>query len=212
MMLLDYATLVDKLFSIIQGYYRTYRANTHPVLLDKVANQFEFDYDPSSELIRESLHEHVGQLPIIASFVHSELALHDIDLGRVLIILSIHDIGELTYGDENTFTKKAVTRNIELEEALKLTHPSLHPYLLELEAMQTNEAKLAKSIDKMAPDIVDCLTPRDITYQRFNTQMGIHPQEIFPLIQKSKSKHMTWHDDVQGFHKEILSRLKNKLS
>ena len=67
--------------------------------------------------------EHVGCLPIIATFLHPYLD-KPVDLGKVLTILAIHDIGEIKLGDELTFTKKSDQENIEFTTGLGLLHPN----------------------------------------------------------------------------------------
>ena len=49
--------------------------------------------------------EHVGTLPILATYFHGHVT-EPVNLGRVLELLAVHDIGEIVVGDESTFTKK----------------------------------------------------------------------------------------------------------
>ncbi|MFB6181610.1 MAG: HD domain-containing protein [Candidatus Magasanikbacteria bacterium] len=58
----------------------------------------EIDYDNGA--IREPLLEHVGHLPMIASYLYPKInSTEEIDLGNVLKMLSVHDIGEIKVGD-----------------------------------------------------------------------------------------------------------------
>lgn len=83
----------------------------------------KFDFDDN--LIQESLIEHVGSLPIIAVFLHPYLEI-DVDLGKVLTMLAIHDIGETVLGDELTFTKSNLSGDLEYIEGKKLLHQNYH--------------------------------------------------------------------------------------
>lgn len=70
-----------------------------PYISAKIQKEFpEYQLNFDDEIVRETLSEYVGSLPIIATYIHPFLD-HKVDLGKVLIILAIHDIGELRTGD-----------------------------------------------------------------------------------------------------------------
>ena len=102
----DYKNILDGLVTQISKYNAVLRNNTQPFILKRLQTKFPTSvFDFNDEMIRESLLEHVGCLPIIACFLHPYLD-KKVDLGRVLIMLTVHDIGEIETGDEMTFTKK----------------------------------------------------------------------------------------------------------
>jgi hypothetical protein len=67
-------------------------------------------------------------------------------------------------------------------------------------------------VDKIAPDIMDFLTPAEITKQRFAIQIGKEPAEILPLIIAKKSPFMQFDSFMLGFHSNLMQELENKLS
>lgn len=111
--------------------------------------------------------EHVGHLPILAVYFHPHIKHQDkVDLGRAMIMLSIHDIGETVTGDVFAYHKTKQNNKDEYEAALAVLHPSLHPFIEEYEANETYDAKYAKSIDALAPNIHEVDMPK-ITMERF---------------------------------------------
>jgi 5'-deoxynucleotidase YfbR-like HD superfamily hydrolase len=121
----------------------------------------------SLEELKEPLIEHVGHLPILATYFHEHIANKaKVDLGRALIMLSIHDIGETKLGDVFSYTKTAADEMTETKMAQSLLSPCLLPYFEEYEAKSTFDAKYAKSIDALAPWIheIDCF---NVVWDRF---------------------------------------------
>ncbi len=112
----------------------------------------EFGLDTTDDRLKETLLEHVGHLPVLATslYEYAENA-EKINLGRVLIMLSIHDIGETKLGDVFAYTKTQREESDELDTAKKMLSPQLITYLEEYEANETFDAKYAKSIDILAP-------------------------------------------------------------
>ncbi len=166
----NYAKILDDLIVQTEGYSKVFRKSTQPYILQRLKSKYpdqKFDFE--DEVIRKSLIEHVGSLPIIASFLHPYLD-HLVDLGKVLTILAIHDIGEIKLGDELTFTKQKSKENEEFEIGLSLLHPNYHDLYQEEFEMSTLEAKFAKSIDKIAPDILDYIVGEDYSIARVAKQ------------------------------------------
>lgn len=204
--------LLAKIITIYEGYSNEYRASTQPYHLQKVRDSInDYNYHFEDKLVREPLIEHVGSLPIVASTVYPFIKDDSVDLGRAMIIFSIHDIGEIVTGDEITFTKKKDVSNNEYEEALKLIHPSLHKYYDEIEELETSTAKFAKAIDKMTADIVDLMTPASITIERYSKHLGKSADEIVPLIKEFKHPYMIWNDYLTELHLEVMRQLENQL-
>ena len=98
--------LLQELEFLFRGYAEESRSTTQPYYLAKVMHRYQdYAYDPSDALIRETLLEHIGSTPMVATAFYPYLDDPEVDLGRALSMLAIHDIGELEVGDESTFTK-----------------------------------------------------------------------------------------------------------
>jgi 5'-deoxynucleotidase YfbR-like HD superfamily hydrolase len=152
-MKVDYQQVIADFLKIQDGYQFTRRSSlTKERFRDVAGANEEIAFAETNPAIKESLIEHVGHLPVIASFFH-EYASHaaDIDLGRVLIILSIHDIGETELGDINTYDKTKAEESEEIAVATRMLSPTLLPYFEEYEEQNTLDAKYAKFVDAIAP-------------------------------------------------------------
>lgn len=207
-----YSTALDKIIALYEGYSTEHRATTQPFHLAKVKKllpHYQYAYDDL--LIREPLIEHIGSLPIIATALYPYIQNPNVDLGKALIMLAIHDIGELETGDENTFTKKASDVTQERAMALELLAPEFHDLYLEVENRTSDTARFAKAIDKITPDIVDLLCPAEITIERYQKLTGKLPYEIVSMIKEFKHPYMVWNDFMKQLHLELLQRLESKL-
>jgi hypothetical protein len=133
--------------------------------------------DHQHEALREPLVEHVGHLPVLASFLYPHIEhARDVDLGRALIMLSIHDIGETVTGEVFAYDKTQVHTADEYHAALSILHEHYHPYLDEYEANESLAAKYAKSIDILAPNIHEVDMPH-ATLDRFR-KLGASIQHV----------------------------------
>ena len=205
--------ILKKIIFLYEGYSKEHRATTQPFHLEKVRSQVKnFIYDKDNILIREPLIEHSGSLPIVATTIYPYLENNKVDLGQALIMLAIHDIDELITGDEITFTKKSHKKDNETKEALKLLPESFHNIYLEMENRESETGKFAKAIDKITPDIVDLMTPPEITINRYKKSVNKKENEIVPMIKKFKHPFMTWNPFMTELHLNILEKLDKKLS
>lgn len=206
-----YKETLDKVIFLYEHYSKEHRASTQPFHLEKVrANVKDYEYKFDDLLVREPLIEHTGSLPIVATTIFTHLNNSDVDLGRALIMLAIHDIGELRTGDEITFTKKK-DNGEEKKHALELLSESFHQIYIEMEERRSDTARFAKAVDKMTPDIVDLMTPAEITIERYRKFTNKEPDEIVPMIKEFKHPYMLWNDFMTNLHLEILSRIDEKL-
>lgn len=188
------------------------RATTQPYHLKKYTDKHtDYTYNPEDMIVRESLLEHIGSLPMVAVAFYPLLDNKNVDLGQTLTMLAIHDIGELVTGDEMIFTKKVSRKRPEHEAAIKLLHASYHKVYEEVESQASPSAKFAKAIDKITPDILDYLTPAGITIQRYKHFVGVGPDGIVDLILKHKRPYMLWNPFMTEFHKLLLDKLSDKL-
>ncbi|MEK7658395.1 MAG: HD domain-containing protein [Patescibacteria group bacterium] len=140
----------------------------------------EYNYD--SEIIREPLIEHVGHLPIIASYLHQFIEhKNKVDLGKSLIILSVHDIGETEVGDMITYSKTKSHEKAEEKAAFKILPDYLYKYFIEYDEAKTIDAKFAKSVDSLAPLLHELTLPK-ITAERFK----YHNFSVDKIVVKKK--------------------------
>jgi len=204
--------LLEELEFLFEKYSQELRATTQPYYLAKVRDRVkDYEYHPEDILVRETLMEHVGSLPMVATAFYPFINDKAVNLGDALIMLAIHDIGELVTGDEMTFTKQASSKKPEHEAALQLLHTSYHEVYEDVESQGSKTAKFAKAIDKITPDILDYLTPPEITIWRYKHFVGIEQNEIVDLILKHKRSYMLWNPFMTEFHKVLLDKLAVKL-
>lgn len=204
--------ILEKLEFLFEKYSLERRATTQPYLLKVVQEKVkDYTYAPDDDLVRETLLEHVGSLPMVATALYPYINDPEVDLGTSLTMLAIHDIGELIVHDEITFTKKADGKDAEFQAALSLLDPYYHAIYADAEHKTSKSAKFAKAIDKITPDILDYLTPPDITIWRFKHFVGIEPNEIIDTILKFKRPHMLWNPFMTEFHAFLIDKLAAKL-
>ena len=205
--------VLEKIEYLFERYSLERRANTQPYLLGLVKDKvLGYKYHPADDLIRETLMEHVGSTPVVATALFPYLQDPTVNLGDALTMLAIHDIGELAIHDEITFTKKEDKKGVEREAALKLLDPYYHNIYDDAENKTSQSAKFAKAIDKITPDILDYLTPADITTERYKHFVGIEKGQIIDTIIKHKRPYMLWNPFMTEFHIHLIDKLTEKLS
>ena len=103
---------------------------------------------------RESVAEHSWRVALMAMLVADEFP--EADIGRVIRMCLVHDIGEAITGDIPTFVKTDADRAMEGREVEALIGGLPEPWpgtlgalFAEMEAQQTLEAKLCKALDRM---------------------------------------------------------------
>jgi len=203
---MDYSKILDDLIFIYQGYNKVYRKSTQPFIQANIQKHFpNYQFHHDDIIVRESLLEHTGSLPIIAVHLHPFMD-QGVDLGKSLTMLAFHDIGELYVGDELTFTKSIDESKKEIEAALSLIHPSQHKIYLEMSQQQTNEAKFSKSLDKLAPDFLELLTDKDVVAKRLSEQANWKIVEVNAKVQEKKRPYMLWSKFLTGFHDYLFER------
>ncbi|MBT4209550.1 MAG: HD domain-containing protein [Candidatus Komeilibacteria bacterium] len=194
-MRLEAKQILDELVKLQNNYASTFRAMITQERYDNlVKSGLIKDYTYDSKFIREPLIEHVGHTPLIASYLHKYIEHTDkVDLGRALIMLSIHDIGETSVGDIMTYKKTKEHEDIELKATKKLLPEYLFSYFQEMEERKTFDAKFAKSVDSIAPLLHEFAMPK-VTLERFEQyNFGIDN-----IINKKK-EHFEWDSVLEKF-------------
>jgi len=145
--------LIENFLQLQNDYQFTRRAMMTKERFKDIANADKVrGLDVEDEMLKETLLEHVGHLPVLASYVYEHIEhTQKVDLGRSLIMLSIHDIGETKLGDVFSYTKTDKDEEEEINAAKKLLSPTMQKYFNEYEENKTFDAKFAKSIDVLAP-------------------------------------------------------------
>lgn len=129
----------------------------------KNINRRNFNLDNSR---RENTAEHSWQVVVFAQILYPYTRNKEkIDLGRVLKMLSIHDVVEIDAGDTFLFDDKANEGKFDrelvsakrifgiLEEPLRTEFLNLW---LEFEAGETEDAIFANAVDRMIPFTLNC--------------------------------------------------------
>lgn len=114
----------------------------------------------------ESVAEHSWRIALMALFLKDEFP--NLDIGRVIAMCLIHDLGECFTGDIPTFSKKDSDRATEdallaqwvdtLPTELSAQMKSLYQ---EMDAQQSTESKLYKALDKLEALIQHNESPLD---------------------------------------------------
>ena len=103
---------------------------------------------------QEGVAEHSWRMALMAYFLRDEFP--TVDLTRVLLMALLHDIGEVFTGDIPTFEKTDADRAREHELRAEWIDALPAPYaaevrslFTEMDAMETEEAKIVKALDRM---------------------------------------------------------------
>ncbi len=190
------------LLNLINSYSSIYRGPYLPSRIGRIAAEH------GSEILRESLADHVGALPIVATFLYPYIG-KELNLGKVLTMLAIHDIGEIVVGDVLTVKRQKTSNEIEDEKeaALSLLHPYYHPFFKEFETNESLEAKFAHSIDKISPNLYELIIDKKMAKER-HAHFGF---DIVQAVENDKSV-MTWNEFLTRFYDELIHQTKERFA
>ena len=105
---------------------------------------------------KESIADHSWRLAFFAMILKEEEEFKNIDMDKVIRMCLLHDMGEAFTGDIPAFDK--TDQDAEKEDDILLrwvdslpenVSSSWHELLLEMNAMETREAKICKALDKL---------------------------------------------------------------
>ncbi|WP_300676897.1 HD family hydrolase [uncultured Gemmiger sp.] len=133
----------------------------------------------------ESVAEHSWRIALMAYWIRDEFP--DADMDKVIRMCLIHDLGECFTGDIPAFDKTAADEAKEenLLYAWVATLPA--PYNTEMRALETQEAKIYKALDKMEAVVShnesDIATWEPQEYS-LNLTYGVPQTRFAPYMQK----------------------------
>ncbi len=187
-----------KLLDLLARYSGVYRG---PYLPSRVGQGVA---EPGSNLMRESLADHIGALPIVATFLYSYLGEKELDIGKVLLMLAIHDIGETVTGDILTVKRQKTENEVvtEREAALSQLAADYHAIYEEFERNKSREAKFAHSIDKISPNLYELMIDKDLARQR-HTHFGFN---IIEAVEKDRNL-MEWNSFLVRLYNELIRQI-----
>ncbi len=173
----------------------------------------------------ESIAEHVYGTCILAISLDSEFEL-DLDIGKVLKMLTIHEIGEVLIGDITPFDEITSEEKIELEhKAMQnvigdlVKKDELFNLLLEFDEHKTKESKFSYLCDKIEADIQakiyqDKGCQRSLDDQKDNVVFK-NPRIDEMIVNGSKTAFDIWYEwdkskyEDDTVFKKVLSYIKN---
>ncbi len=194
------STELSNLLDLLIRYSNVYRGPYAPSRVTQTTAP------PGSKILRESLIDHIGALPVIATFLYPYLN-ENIDIGKVLTMLAVHDIGETKVGDVLTVKRNKTTKEIKNEDeaALHQLNKNYHPLYKEFNNNNSNEAKFAHSVDKISPNLYELIVEKELAQKR-HAYFGF---DIIKAVKKDRDK-MEWNTFLLSFYDELISLIEKR--
>lgn len=203
---IDYYVLNNKLKNVIRKGWKSWNVNKERL---------------------ESVAEHIFGTQALAIAMYSQYN-YDLDLRKVLYMLSIHELEEILIGDltywEISNDEKALKGHAAVKEILKdlLTKEEIESLVLEFDERKTKEAYFAYQVDKMECDIQCKLYDEEgcVNLQQQDNNVIFKDENVQSLLKKENgSWSKMWIEyDKQRYVKdenfvEVLDYIKeNKIS
>ncbi|MBQ8131785.1 MAG: HD domain-containing protein [Bacilli bacterium] len=153
----------------------------------------------------ESVAEHIYGVQMLAIAMYSEYE-YDIDIQKVIFMLAIHELEEITIGDLTLFDiDKKEKERIGHEAVIKtlsglMEKDKLLDLILEFDERQTKEAKFAFFCDKLEADIQSKIYDEegyvDLNHQENNPTAN--DPKVKALLDQGKSFGQMWLEFSQG--------------
>jgi 5'-deoxynucleotidase YfbR-like HD superfamily hydrolase len=202
--------LVDEIFKVQKEYARIHRYIISPWRYEQALNEGLIKSNElSSSVIRESVLEHIGHLPALATIIYPYLArVGEVDLARTLLYLSIHEAPERITGDKISTHKTSIDDEEELAAARQIFSGKCEKYLALYEDyhfIRNIDAQFAMSVDKLAPFFFyDFFEPK---FRRFYWK----PNGVtWEALYARQTKLMDWDSTIRGLYDYIMQTIKSQ--
>ena len=151
------------------------------------------DWNVSKERI-ESVAEHVYSTCMLALAMKSEYE-YDIDIMKVIYMLTIHELGETVIGDLTMFDiSKEEKRKIEYEAVHQVLEPLVDGQYIERLFLEFDEHKTKESLFAFQCDKLEC-----------DLQSKIYDEEGYVDLSKQENNKSFYDEDVQKLLKQGMT-------
>jgi len=166
--------------------------------LKNVIRKGWLDWNVQKERL-ESVAEHVYGVQMLAIAMYSEFD-YDIDISKVIMMLSVHELEEIYIGDLTLF-------DIDKDEKLKIGHEAVEKVLdglmdkdkikkliLEFDERKTKEAQFAYFCDKFEADLQSKIYSEEnrVDYNKQDNNNSMNDKAVLDLIEKGLSFGQMW--------------------
>ena len=166
--------------------------------LKNVIRKGWLDWNVQKERL-ESVAEHVYGVQMLAIAMYSEFD-YDIDISKVIMMLSVHELEEIYIGDLTLF-------DIDKDKKLKIGHEAVEKVLdglmdkdkikkliLEFDERKTKEAQFAYFCDKFEADLQSKIYSEEnrVDYNKQDNNNSMNDKAVLDLIEKGLSFGQMW--------------------
>ena len=166
--------------------------------LKNVIRKGWLDWNVQKERL-ESVAEHVYGVQMLAIAMYSEFD-YDIDISKVIMMLSVHELEEIYIGDLTLF-------DIDKDKKLKIGHEAVEKVLdglmdkdkikkliLEFDERKTKEAQFAYLCDKFEADLQSKIYSEEnrVDYNKQDNNNSMNDKAVLDLIEKGLSFGQMW--------------------